>query len=132
MEDPTLPKTRFPWITHASLSCEVDPVAQIRLHTAPNAALCPDGHTLDFRRFGARRLRHRGNFPRTKRIDAPLLAEQGLDWISGAVTMDGATFTTFLALARGASVMSWFNCRALLDTGSLQSFIWYGCRSFPM
>ena len=34
--NPILPKTRFPWITHASLSCEVDPVAHIRLDTAPN------------------------------------------------------------------------------------------------
>ena len=31
-----LPKIRFPWITHTSLSCEVDPVAHIRLDTAPN------------------------------------------------------------------------------------------------
>ena len=34
--NPILPKTLFPWITHASLSCEVDPVAHIRLDTDPN------------------------------------------------------------------------------------------------
>ena len=34
--NPILPKTRFPWITHASLSCEVDPVAHIPLDTAPH------------------------------------------------------------------------------------------------
>ena len=33
--NPILPKTRFSWIIHASLSCEVDPVAYIRLDTAP-------------------------------------------------------------------------------------------------
>ena len=34
--NPILPKTQFPLITHASLCCEVDPVAHIRLETAPN------------------------------------------------------------------------------------------------
>ena len=33
--NPILPKTQFPWITHAALSCKVDPVALIRLDTAP-------------------------------------------------------------------------------------------------
>ena len=42
----------------------------------------------------------------TKRVDAPLLPEQGPDLISGAVTMDHATFSTFLSLTRGTSAVS--------------------------
>ena len=105
--NPTLPKARFSWITHASLSCEVDPVAHIR--------------------FGARRLRHKVLLTHIKRADTPLLPEQGPYLISGAVTTDDATFTTFLSLARGTSAKSRFNYRALLDTGSSQSVIRYGC-----
>ena len=40
--------------------------------------------------------------------------------------MDDATFTTLLSLSSGASATSRFNCRALLDTGSPQSFIHQG------
>ena len=72
----------------------------------PQYRLCPDGHTLGFHRFGTRRLRHKVLLPHTKRIDAPLLPEQGPDLISGAVTMDHATFTTFLSLTRGTSAVS--------------------------
>ena len=60
------------------------------------------------------------------RIDAPLLPEQGPDLMSGVVTMDDATFTTLLSLHSGVSTTSWFNCRALLDAGSPQSFIHQG------
>ena len=60
------------------------------------------------------------------RIDAPLVPEQGPDLISGVVTMDDATFTTLLSLHSGVSTTSRFNCRALLDTGSPQSFIHQG------
>ena len=66
------------------------------------------------------------------RVDAPLFPEQGPDLISGAVTMNDATFTTFLSLARGTSAKSRFNCRALLDTGSSQSVIRYGCTPSSM
>ena len=40
------------------------------------------------------------------RVDAPLWPEQGPDMISGIVTMDHATFTTFLSLARGTFAVS--------------------------
>ena len=40
--------------------------------------------------------------------------------------MDDATFTTLLSLHSGVSTTSRFNCRALLDTGSPQSFIHRG------
>ena len=40
--------------------------------------------------------------------------------------MDDATFTTLLSLHSGDSTTSRFNCRALLDTGSPQSFIHRG------
>ena len=61
-------------------------------------------------------------------IDTPLIPEQGPDLISGVVTMDDATFTTLLSLHNGVSTTSRFNCRALLDTGSPQSFIHQGAR----
>ena len=60
------------------------------------------------------------------RIDAPLIPEQGPDLISGVVTMDDATFTTLLSLYSAVSTTSPFTCRALLDTGSPQSFIHQG------
>ena len=98
----------------------------------PHYRLCPDGDILGFHRFGARRLRHKVLLAHTKRANAPLLPEQGPDLISGAVTMDDATLTTFLSLARRTSTKSRFNCRALLNTGSSQSFIRYGCTSSLM
>ena len=61
-----------------------------------------------------------------QRIDAPLMPEQGPDLIGGVVSMDDATFTTLLSLSSGVSATSRFNCRALLDTGSPQSFIHQG------
>ena len=61
-----------------------------------------------------------------QRIDAPLIPEQGPDVIGGVVTMDDATFTTLLSLYSGVSTTSRFNCRALLETGSPQSFIHQG------
>ena len=60
------------------------------------------------------------------RIDAPLIPEQGPHLISGVVIMDDATFTTLLSLHSGVSTTSRFNCRALLNTGSPQSFIHQG------
>ena len=61
-----------------------------------------------------------------QRIGAPLIPEQGPGLISGVVAMDDATFTTLLSLHSGVSTTSRFNCRALLDTGSPQSFIHQG------
>ena len=60
------------------------------------------------------------------RTAAPLIPEQSPDLIGGVVTMDDATFTTLLSLHSGVSTTSRFNCRALLDTGSPQSFIHQG------
>ena len=60
------------------------------------------------------------------RVDAPLIPEQGPDLISGVVTMDDTMFTTLLSLHSGVFTTSRFNCRALLDTGSPQSFIHKG------
>ena len=98
----------------------------------PHHRLYPDVYTLAFHRFGVRRLRHKVILAHIKRVDAPLLPEQGPDLTSDAVTVDDATFNTFLSLTRGTSTMSPFNCCALLDTGSSQSYIRYGCTSFPM
>ena len=62
----------------------------------------------------------------TARTDKPLISEQGPDLISGVVTMNDATFTTLPSLTSGAWATSQFPCRALLDTGSPQSFIHQG------
>ena len=59
-------------------------------------------------------------------MTAPPLREQGLDLVSGVVTMDDATFTILLSVSSGASATSRFHCRALLDTGSPQPFIHQG------
>ena len=61
-----------------------------------------------------------------QRVTAPLLPDRGPDLVSGVVTMDDVTFTTLLSLSSGASATYRFNCRALLDTGSPQSFIHQG------
>ena len=74
----------------------------------------PDDHALEVR------------LAQEQRIDAPLIPEQGPDLIGGVVTMDDATFTTLLSLHSGVLTTSRFNCRALLDTGSPQSFIHQG------
>ena len=63
-------------------------------------------------------------FAQERRIDAPLIPEQGPDDLIGAVvTMDDATFPTLLSFHSGVSTTPRFNCRAQLDTGSPQSFI---------
>ena len=61
-----------------------------------------------------------------QRVTAPPIPEQRPDLVSGVVTMDDATFTTLLSLSSGASATSRFNCRALYNTGSPQSFIHQG------
>ena len=105
---------------------EVDSVTHLRLDTARPCAdpqmtalsaytySVPDDHALEV-------LLVHG-----PRIDTPIIPEQGPELISGVVTMDDATFTTLLSLHSGVSTTSRFNCRALLDTGSPQSFIHRG------
>ena len=123
------PGSHGPHIRHSFARLTRSPIiASIR----PHYRLYSDGHTLGFHRFGARRLHHKVVLTHTKRVEAPLLLEQGPDLISGAVIMDDATFTIFLSLARGTSAMSRFNCRALLDKGSSRSVIRYGCTPPPM
>ena len=105
---------------------EVDPVTHLRLKTNPLpantqsamlfafTASVPDDHASEVL------------LAQEQRIDAPLIPEQGPDLIGGVVTMDDAAFTTLLSLHSGVSATSRFNCRALLDTGSPQSFIHQG------
>ena len=105
---------------------EVDPVTRLRLDTdrpcagpqmtalSAHTYPVPDDHTPEVL------LAH------GPRIDAPIIPEQGPELISGVVTMDDATFTTLLSLHSGVSTTSRFDCRALLDTGSPQSFIHRG------
>ena len=105
---------------------EVDPVTHLRLETNPlpantqlamlfaSTASVPDDHAPEVL------------LAQEQRFDAPLIPEQGPDLIGGVVTMDDATFTTLLSLHSGVSATSRFNCRALLGTGSPQSFIHQG------
>ena len=105
---------------------EIDPSTRARLNTAPiteyphNAVLStfmdsPNDHTPEVLLTNA------------TRGDQPPMSEQGPDLISaGVVTMDGVTFTTLPSLTSGASATSQFRCRALLDTGSPQSFVHQG------
>ena len=62
----------------------------------------------------------------TNRTDVPLISEQGPDFTSGVVTIDEARFTALLSLTSGTSATSRFRCCAILNTGSLQSFIRQG------
>ena len=59
------------------------------------------------------------------RGDKPFISVKGPDLISVVVTMDDVTFTALPSLT-SASATSHFRCRALLDTGSLQSSIHQG------
>ena len=105
---------------------EVDPNTRTRLITAPvaedphNAVLSalvdsvPDDHAPEVLLTYA------------SHTDNALIPEQGPDLISGVVTIDDVTFTTLPSLTSGASTTSPFRCRALLDTGSPQSFIHQG------
>ena len=106
---------------------EVDPITHLRLDTdTPSANTqtarlsaftdsVPDDHAPEVL------------LAQEQRIDPPLILEQGPDPIGGVVTMDDGTFTTLLSLhSSGVSTTPRFNCRALLDTGSPQSFIHEG------
>ena len=105
---------------------EIDPTTRTRLNTvsiteySPNTILsdflnsAPDDHTPEVL------------LTNVTRGDQSLMSEQGPDLIGGVVTMDDVTFTTLPSLTSGASATSQFRCRALLDTGSSQSFIHQG------
>ena len=120
------PETPVPRDDTGDTVFKVDPVTHLRLDTDPPCAdtqmtalsgyaySVPDDHAPEV-------LLAQG-----PRIDAPLIPEQGPDLIGGVVTMDDATFTTLVSLHSGVSTTSRFNCRALLDTGSPQSFIHEG------
>ena len=120
------PETPVPRDETGDTVFEVDPVTHLRLDTDPppantqmaalSAFTCsvPDDHAPEVL------------LAQEQHIDAPLIPEQGPDLISDVVPMDDATFTTLLSLHSGVSTTSRFNCRALLDTGSPQSFIHQG------
>ena len=101
---------------------EVDPVTHLRLDTDPPFANTQTA-TLSAFTDSVPDAPPEVLLAQDQRIDAPLIPEPGPDLIGGVVTMDDATFTTLLSLHSGVSTTSRFNCRALLDTGSPQSFI---------
>ena len=119
------PETPVPCVAGDTVF-EVDLVTHLRLETDPlpantqsamlftYTASVPDDHAPEVL------------LAQEQRLDAPPIPEQGPDLIGGIVTMDDATFTTLLSLHSGVSATSRFNCRALLDTGSPQSFIHQG------
>ena len=99
---------------------EVHPVTHLRLNktpTAPNAYTATLSAFTDFDHAPEVLLAY------TQRVDTRPIPEQCPDLIGGIVTMDEATFTTFLSLSSGVSATSRFKCHALLDAGSPQSFI---------
>ena len=120
------PETPVPRDDTGDTVFEVDPVTHLRLDTDPPFAntqtatlsaftdSVPDDHAPEVL------------LAEEQRIDASFIPEQGPDLISGVVTMDDATFTTLLSLHSGVFTTSRFNCRALLDTKSPQSFIHQG------
>ena len=118
--------TPVPWDDTGDTVFEVDAVTRLRLDTGPPCAntqitalsaftySVPDDHAPEVL------------LAQEPRIDTPLIPEQGPDLISGVATIDDATFTTLLSLHSRVSTTYRFNCRALLDTGSPQSFIHQG------
>ena len=124
--DPFPPDTARP-VNHPSDTVfEVDPATRTRLNTTPvgedihNATLSalidsvPDDHAPEvLLTYGSH-------------TDKTLIPEQGPDLVCGTVTIDDETFTTLPSLTSDASATSPFRCRALLDTGSPQSFIHQG------
>ena len=105
---------------------EVDPVTHLRLVTNPLPANTQSAMLFAFIASVPDDHAPVVLLAQERRIDAPLIPEQGPDLIGGVVTMDDATFTTLLSLHSGVSATSRFNCRGLLDTGSPQSFIHQG------
>ena len=124
-DDPA-PETPVPRDDTGDTVFEVDPITHLRLDPTPPPANAqtavlsaftesvPDDHAPEVL------------LAQDHRTDAPPLPEQGPDLLGGIVTMDDATFTTLLTLHSGVSTTSRFDCRALLDTGSPQSFIHQG------
>ena len=119
----SLPPDTASHVNHPSDTVlELDPATRTRLNTAPaaedphNAILSalidsvPDDHAPEVLLTYA------------SHTDKALIPEQGLDVISGVVTIDDVTFTTLPSLTSGAST-SLFRFRALRGTGSPQSFI---------
>ena len=124
--DPLPPDTASPENHPSDTVFEVDPATRTRLNRASvaedphNAILSaliyslPDDHASEvLLTYGSH-------------TDKVLIPEQGFDLISGVVTIDDVTFTTFPSLTSGTSATPPFRCRALLDTGSPQSFIHQG------
>ena len=105
---------------------EVDPVTQIRLNMAHSTEHTHNAILSAFADSVPDEYAPEVLLTNTNRTDEPLIPEQGPDLISGVITMDDATFTTLPSLTSGFSTTLRFRCRALLDTGSLQSLIHRG------
>ena len=121
------PDTASPMNHPSDTVFEVDPTTRTRLNTAPVAAEDPHNAILS----GLIDSVPDDNAPEVlltyaSHTDKALTPEQGPDLISGVVTIDDVTFTTLPSLTSGASAISPFSCRALLDTGSPQLFIHQG------
>ena len=76
--NPILPKTRFPCITHASLSCEVDPVTQIRLDTVLNTGYAQTATSSVFTDSVPDDYATEVLLAHTKRVDAPSCLNKAL------------------------------------------------------
>ena len=120
------PETPVPRDDTGDTVFKVDPVTRLRLYTDPPSAITPTATLSAFADSVPDDHAQEVLLAQEQRIDAPLITEQGPDLIGGSVAMDDATFTTLLSLYNGVSTTSRFNCRALLDTGSPQSFIHQG------
>ena len=105
---------------------EVDPITRIRLNKAPVTELPHNAILSAFMDSVPEDREPEFLLTNTTRTDESFISEQGPDLISGVVTMDDATFTTLPSLTSGAFAAHQFPCRALLDTGSPQSFTHQG------
>ena len=120
------PETPVPRDDTGDTVFKVDPVTRLRLDTDPASANTPTATLSVFADSVPDDHAQEVLLAQEQRIDAPLIPEQGPDLIGGGVAMDDATFITLLSLHNRVSTASRFNCRALLDTGSPQSFIHQG------
>ena len=120
------PETPVPRDATGDTVFEVDPITHLRLDTTPLPANAQTAAFLAFTDSVPDDHAPEVLLAQEQRADAPLLPEQGPDLIDGIVTMDDATLTTLSTLHSGISATSQFDCRALLDTGSPQSFIHQG------
>ena len=119
-------ETPVHWDAAGDTVFEVDPVIHLCLETNPLPANTQSAMLFAFTASVPDDHASKVLLAQEQRIDAPFIPEQGPDLIGGIVTMDDATFTTLLWLHSGVSATSRFNCHALLDTGSPQSFIHQG------